>query len=71
MFYKADIQLDKHGNIKKISSGDLMEVPINTITPDDIQSGGYLGQGSAAMVKEGIYKPMNIPVAIKVEFLFY
>lgn len=37
MFYKADIQLDKKGNIKKISSGDKMEVPFNTITANDIK----------------------------------
>ena len=26
----------------------------------------FLGKGAAASVKKGIYKPLNIPVAIKV-----
>ena len=37
MFFKADIQLDKNGNIKKISSGDRVEVPFKTIDPSDIE----------------------------------
>lgn len=39
MFFKADIQLDKNGNIKKISSGDKVEVPFKTIDPKDIEVG--------------------------------
>ena len=37
MFFKADIQLDEKGNIKKISSGDKIEVPFKTIDSSDIE----------------------------------
>lgn len=65
VFYKADIRLDSKGNITKISSGDRMELPLSAVESKDIEVGGHLGDGTAARVNEGIYKPTNYPVAIK------
>lgn len=82
-FLKDDIKVSKDGLIKMMDGNnnpvvqpltrDDIEVLINNfftiLSPLKIKDHHILGKGAAASVKKGIFKPLNIPVAIKVRIL--
>lgn len=55
----------------KVTGGGVCKVTEDGITPlsevrsDEIEYGGEIGRGASGSVQEAIYKPLNLPVAVK------
>lgn len=63
-FLRQDLHIGPEG-IMKIS-GELIPSLLPT-SKDKMAFGGLLGRGSACVVEQGVYCPLEIPVAIKVK----
>ena len=62
-FLRQDLHIGPEG-IMKIN-GELIPALLPT-SKEKLEFGEVLGRGSACVVEQGVYSPLNIPVAIKV-----
>lgn len=51
--------------MKKIDTGKVLSI----VDPSTLEVGEYLGKGASGYVQKAIYKPKNIPLALKVSIL--
>lgn len=61
-FLRANIKITKNGMCK--ITGDQI-LPLSIVQASEVEYGAEIGRGSSGFVQEGIYKPENIPIAIK------
>jgi hypothetical protein len=62
-FIRQDLHISPEGMMKM--GGELIPALFQT-TKDNLLIGQELGRGAACVVEQGVYSPLNIPIAIKV-----
>lgn len=61
-FLRENIKVTKDGLCKL--SGDEI-TPLSIVRSEEMEYGGEIGRGASGSVQEAIYKPLNLPVAVK------
>jgi len=64
-FIKDDIKVSKEG-LSKISGGEELNKYL-AVKKEDLDFGDLLGVGAAGQVQQAVYKPLNVPIAVKVK----
>jgi len=61
-FVRDNIKVTKNG-MCKLSDDEI--TPLSIVNSEEIEYGGEIGRGASGSVQEAIYKPLNLPVAVK------